>query len=87
MEAHGITNINADHAASHMGKAQGIITLIRSIPYYARKRVNVLPQDILMKYGVSTEAVFQSKLNKDFQNVIYDIASYGKLHVDAVNIT
>ncbi|XP_043257469.1 NADH dehydrogenase (ubiquinone) complex I, assembly factor 6 [Colletes gigas] len=83
LEAHGIKNINADHAASHMGKAQGIITLIRSIPYNARNRVNMLPEDILMKYGVSTEAVFQGQPSKDFQNVIYDVASYGKLHLDA----
>lgn len=25
LQAHGITDINADHAASHMGKAHGIV--------------------------------------------------------------
>ncbi|XP_054009620.1 NADH dehydrogenase (ubiquinone) complex I, assembly factor 6 [Hylaeus anthracinus] len=83
LEAHGITNINADHVASHMGKAHGIVNLIRSIPYNAKKRVNMLPQDILMKYGVSTEAVFQGEPSKDLKNVIFDIASCGKLHLDA----
>lgn len=86
MEAHGITNINADHAASHMGKAHGIINLIRSIPYNANKRVNMLPQDILLKYGVSTEAVLQGQSSKDLKDAIYDIASCGKLHLDAVSI-
>ncbi|KOC66745.1 NADH dehydrogenase (ubiquinone) complex I, assembly factor 6 [Habropoda laboriosa] len=83
LEAHGVTNINADHAASHMGKAHGIINLIRSVPYNASKRINMLPQDILMKHGVSTEAVLQGQSSKELQNVIYDVASYGKLHLDA----
>ncbi|OAD56659.1 NADH dehydrogenase (ubiquinone) complex I, assembly factor 6 [Eufriesea mexicana] len=83
LQAHGITDINADHAASHMGKAHGIVNLIRSIPYNIRKRTNMLPQDILMKYNISTEAILQGQSSKDFQNVIFDIASCGKLHLDA----
>lgn len=86
LQAYGVTNIDADHAASHMGKAHGIVNLIRSVPYNASKRVNMLPQDILMKHNVSTEAVLQGQSSKDLQNVIYDIASYGKLHLDAVSI-
>lgn len=82
-----MANVNADHAASHMGKAHGIVTLIRSIPYNAKKRVNTLPEDILMKYGVSTEAVFQGESGKDLKNVIYDVASCGKQHLDMVNIS
>ncbi|CAK9822054.1 NADH dehydrogenase (ubiquinone) complex I, assembly factor 6 [Anthophora retusa] len=84
LEAHGVTNINADHAASHMGKAHGIINLMRSVRYSAAKRINMLPQDILMKYGVSTEAVLQGQSSKELQNVIYDVASYAKLHLDTV---
>ncbi|CAK9814618.1 NADH dehydrogenase (ubiquinone) complex I, assembly factor 6 [Anthophora quadrimaculata] len=84
LEAHGVTNINADHAASHMGKAHGIINLMRSVRYSAAKRINMLPEDILMKYGVSTEAVLQGQSSKELQNVIYDVASYAKLHLDTV---
>ncbi|XP_015435195.1 PREDICTED: NADH dehydrogenase (ubiquinone) complex I, assembly factor 6 [Dufourea novaeangliae] len=82
LEAHNITDINADHAASHMGKAHGIINLIRSIPHNARDRVNMLPQDTLMRHNVSTEAIFQGQMNQGLQNVIYDITSCGKLHLD-----
>ncbi|XP_076749962.1 NADH dehydrogenase (ubiquinone) complex I, assembly factor 6 homolog sicily [Xylocopa sonorina] len=83
LQAHGVNNINADHAASHMGKAQGIVNLIRSVPHNSRRRVNMLPQDILMKHSVSTEAILQGQSSKNLQNVIYDVASYGKLHLDA----
>lgn len=85
LQAHGVNNINADHAASHLGKAHGIVNLLRSIPYNASKRVNMLPQDILMKHSVSTEAVLQGQSSKNLQDVIYDVASYGKLHLDAVS--
>ncbi|CAL7948936.1 unnamed protein product [Xylocopa violacea] len=83
LQAHNVNNINADHAASHMGKAQGIINLVRSVPHNSRRRVNMLPQDILMKHSVSTEAILQGQSSLDLQNVIYDVASYGKLHLDA----
>lgn len=83
LQAHGINDMNADHAASHLGKAHGIVNLIRSVPYNARRRVNMLPQDVLMKHNVSTEAVLQGSTSKDLQNVIYDVASCGKLHLDA----
>ncbi|XP_031848047.1 NADH dehydrogenase (ubiquinone) complex I, assembly factor 6 homolog sicily [Nomia melanderi] len=88
LEGHGITDVNADHAASHLGKAQGIINLIRSVPRNANIRVNMLPQDILMKHGVSTEAIFQGQTNQGLQDAIYDIASYGKQHLDmAISLT
>ncbi|XP_017886003.1 NADH dehydrogenase (ubiquinone) complex I, assembly factor 6 [Ceratina calcarata] len=83
LQAHGINDMNADHAASHLGKAHGIVNLVRSVPYNAMKRVNMLPQDILMKHSVSTEAVLQGSSSKNLENVIYDVASCGKLHLDA----
>ena len=83
LEAHSITNINADHVASHIGKAHGIINLLRSVPYNAKKRINMLPQDILMKHSVSTEAVLQSQSSKELKDVIHEVASHGKLHLDA----
>ncbi|XP_003704548.1 NADH dehydrogenase (ubiquinone) complex I, assembly factor 6 homolog sicily [Megachile rotundata] len=83
LQAHGIININADHAASHMGKAHGIVNILRSVPYNAKQRVNMLPQDILMKHSVSTESILQGDLSKNLKNVIYDVASQGKLHLDA----
>ncbi|KAK2588016.1 hypothetical protein KPH14_004090 [Odynerus spinipes] len=82
LEAHGIKNMNADHAASHLGKAHGIVTLIRSIPYNAQKRVVVLPQDILMKHSVSSEAVIQCVDGTALSDVVFEVASRAKQHLD-----
>ncbi|XP_076652025.1 NADH dehydrogenase (ubiquinone) complex I, assembly factor 6 homolog sicily [Halictus rubicundus] len=81
LEAHSIHSVKAVHAASHMGKAHGIINIIRSIPYNAKNRVNMMPQDILMKHGVSTEAIFQGEVSQNLKNAIYDITSFGTKHL------
>ncbi|CAG5097391.1 Similar to Ndufaf6: NADH dehydrogenase (ubiquinone) complex I [Cotesia congregata] len=49
LEVKDIKDVNVDHMASHLGKAQGIINLLRSVPYHAQRRNLVLPQDVLMQ--------------------------------------
>lgn len=86
LEAKGITNMNADHAASHFGKAHGLITLIRSIPYNARKRVMILPQDILLKNNLSSESVFQGQSTAKLNDAIFELSSCAKQHLNLVQI-
>lgn len=45
----GIKNIHADHAASHIGKALGLTTVLRAMPYHAQRRRLYLPLDIIVK--------------------------------------
>ena len=45
----GIKDVNADHAASHIGRAQGLATVLRAIPYNAQHRRVNLPLDIMAK--------------------------------------
>ena len=44
-----IKDVNADHAASHIGKAQGIVTILRASGYYRSRRQVLIPLDILMR--------------------------------------
>lgn len=44
----GLKDIHADHAASHIGKAQGIVTCLRATPYHSSRRKVYLPMDICM---------------------------------------
>lgn len=84
LEAQGTVNVNADHAASHFGKAHGLVTLIRSVPYNAHKRVMVLPQDILMRNSVSSESVFRGQLSVGFKDAIFHVASCANQHLQMV---
>jgi len=70
-----------------LGKAHGLVTLIRSIPYNARKRIMVLPQDILLKNSVSSESIFQAQSSIGLKDTIFDVASCAKQHLQMVFIT
>ncbi|XP_023249457.1 NADH dehydrogenase (ubiquinone) complex I, assembly factor 6 isoform X2 [Seriola lalandi dorsalis] len=48
LECLGLKNVHADHAASHIGKAQGIVTCLRATPYHSSRRKVYLPMDICM---------------------------------------
>lgn len=77
-------NVHADHAASHLGKAQGITNALRSI--YLQRNSNQylsIPQEILMKHGVSQERFFRSKPeDKGVENVVFDIATVAHQHLE-----
>ena len=43
--------MSADHAASHVGKAEGVMTLLRATAYHWTKRNVLLPMDIIERVG------------------------------------
>lgn len=49
LEALGVRDVHADHAASHIGKAMGIATLLRALPVHARLGQQYLPTELLAK--------------------------------------
>nr|XP_044999548.1 NADH dehydrogenase (ubiquinone) complex I, assembly factor 6 isoform X1 [Jaculus jaculus] len=81
LEILGVKDLHADHAASHIGKAQGIVTCLRATPYHGSRRKVFLPMDICMLHGVSQEDILRRNQNKNVRDVIYDIASQAHLHL------
>ncbi|XP_053093450.1 NADH dehydrogenase (ubiquinone) complex I, assembly factor 6 isoform X2 [Pangasianodon hypophthalmus] len=55
LETLGVKDVHADHAASHIGKAQGIVTCLRATPYHSQKRRVYLPMDICMLTKLKAE--------------------------------
>jgi len=47
------------HAASHLGAAQTLTTLLRALAYHGRHGQMVIPAEITAKHGVSQEEVFR----------------------------
>ncbi|KAJ9589879.1 hypothetical protein L9F63_016997 [Diploptera punctata] len=82
LEASGVENIHADHVASHLGKAHGITNIIRSVPHNAPRQIISLPQDILLQHNVAHEAIFRARVTKEFKDVVFDVASRAKTHLD-----
>ena len=81
----GVENVHADHAFSHLGKAQGLTNLIRSVPYYAQRRLVILPQEVLAKHKVSHESVFRGGRDKPSRDVIFDVACRAHSHINKVS--
>ena len=84
LEANGTKDLHVDHVASHLGKAHGIVTFIRSVPHHAQKRECILPLDILMKHSVPMESIFRGEMSKGLNDVVFEISSRAKLHLDKV---
>ncbi|XP_070574973.1 NADH dehydrogenase (ubiquinone) complex I, assembly factor 6-like isoform X3 [Ptychodera flava] len=82
LESLGLQNVHADHAASHIGKSQGIVTLLRATPYHASKRKVYLPMEILIQHGVAEEQIIRGRVDQKLKDVVYDIASQGHMQLE-----
>ncbi|KAH9638703.1 hypothetical protein HF086_013975 [Spodoptera exigua] len=78
----GLKDVHADHAASHLGKAQGITNILRSVHVSSRQKVVFLPMDILMKYQLSQENVLRCTDSEQMRNAVFEIASRANSHLD-----
>ena len=45
----GIKQVDTDHAASHIGKAESIVTILRASSYHRMRRCVFIPMDILAR--------------------------------------
>lgn len=83
LEALNCKNVNADHAASHLGKAQGITNLLRSV-YLQRSTQHLpIPQELLIRHGISQERFLRNKANdKAVEDVVFDIATLANQHLE-----
>ncbi|XP_077071065.1 NADH dehydrogenase (ubiquinone) complex I, assembly factor 6 isoform X2 [Siphateles boraxobius] len=81
LETLGVTNVHADHAASHIGKAKGILTCLRATPYNSSRRKVYLPMDICMLHGASQEDFIRGSRDQNVRDVVYDIASQAHVHL------
>ncbi|XP_055020223.1 NADH dehydrogenase (ubiquinone) complex I, assembly factor 6 isoform X1 [Boleophthalmus pectinirostris] len=81
LEALGVKNVHADHAASHLGKAQGIVTCLRATPYHSTRRRVYLPMDLCLKHGASQEEFIRGSRENSVRDVVFDIASQAHAHL------
>ncbi|KAJ3339723.1 NADH dehydrogenase (ubiquinone) complex I, assembly factor 6 [Gonapodya sp. JEL0774] len=58
----GVISLQADHAASHLGKALGIATVLRGAAWQARDRRWYLPAEVMAKVGVLNIALSSMNL-------------------------
>lgn len=89
LKINGVEDLNADHAASHLGKAQGIANMLRTLAALKSTQnrgmaaIPPIPQEILLKHGCSYEQILRQRGNDvAVQNCIFDLASVAKIHLE-----
>lgn len=88
----GVNDLNADHAASHLGKAQGITNMLRTLSAMSNKQgrsvsglgaIPPIPQEILMKHGCSYERILRQRADDvAVQNCVFDVAGAANIHLE-----
>lgn len=77
----GVKNMTVDHAVSHLGKCQGIVNVIRGIPYNTKLKRILIPQDILLKNKVSYENIIRNSSEQNVRDAVYEMASRANNHL------
>ncbi|KAM9805217.1 NADH dehydrogenase (ubiquinone) complex I, assembly factor 6 isoform X1 [Syngnathus typhle] len=82
LESLGIKDVHADHAASHVGKAHGIVTCLRATPHHSVRRRVYLPVDICILHRASQEDFIRGSREQNIRDVVYDVASQAHVHLE-----
>jgi NADH dehydrogenase [ubiquinone] 1 alpha subcomplex assembly factor 6 len=84
LEYCGIKDLEADHVASHVGKALGIVAFIKSAVPLGRKGLDSgIPMSLLSKAGISQESLKQDGIwsEEKLRNCIHDMADTAYSHL------
>ncbi|KAA8522269.1 hypothetical protein F0562_012942 [Nyssa sinensis] len=87
LQAGGIRSTAADHAASHIGKASGLLLLLKSLPYHLNRhrQFSYVPAKVATKHGLSNDIGGQAEIRMDFReglsNAVFEMASVANAHL------
>jgi len=96
LESNNVRHVQADHAASHLGKALGFVNGLRAVNADPERNVNILPLELLVHHRVSQEDVVRSALaqrrgrnlgdvgdlQKRMRDLTFDLASQAHVHLE-----
>jgi NADH dehydrogenase [ubiquinone] 1 alpha subcomplex assembly factor 6 len=83
LAAAGVKDSSADHAASHLGKAVGIATVLKGTLHHSSQRRSYLPLDLCAKHGLSQEALYSGRPSEGARDVALEVASAARGHLQA----
>lgn len=82
LEACGIQDLHLDHAASHLGKAGGLVLCLRAAAPLALIQHQVdFPMDILNQHNLSQQDIIRGKDTQQIRDATYDLASIAHFHL------
>lgn len=85
LESLGIQSTPLDHIGSHIGKATGIVSILRGIPYNVRHPSTpsvVLPLDVMAAHDVSQESVLRlGPEAPGLKDAVFEVATRANDHM------
>ncbi|GLT78358.1 hypothetical protein SLA2020_498970 [Shorea laevis] len=87
LQAGGIMSTAADHAASHVGKASGLLLLLKSLPYHAsrNRHFSYIPAKVAMKHRLLVKEGGHSEIHLDSReglcDAVFEMASVANSHL------
>ncbi|GAB4857039.1 hypothetical protein Ancab_014949 [Ancistrocladus abbreviatus] len=87
LQAGGVRSTAADHAASHIGKASGLLLLLRSLPYHTSRHRHFayIPSKLAAKHGLLIQQGGQTEIRMDNHeglcDAVFEIASVANAHL------
>lgn len=86
LQSGGIVSTAADHAASHIGKASGILLLLKSLPYHAghNRHFSYIPREIASKHGLIVKQGQEERWldsREGLCEAVYEMASVANAHL------
>lgn len=87
LQAGGIRSVDADHAASHVGKASGLSLLLKALPYHAsrNRHFSYIPTKVAEKHGLLVKERGRSEISLDsregLSDAVYEMASVANSHL------
>ncbi|KAJ4712830.1 NADH dehydrogenase (Ubiquinone) complex I, assembly factor 6 [Melia azedarach] len=87
LQAGGIKSTAADHAASHIGKASGLLLLLKSLPYHASRNqhFSYIPAKVAAKHGLLVEEGGRKEIRLDSReglcDAVFEMASVANVHL------
>ncbi|KAF9046567.1 isoprenoid synthase domain-containing protein [Panaeolus papilionaceus] len=77
-----VPSSDVSHAASHLGTAQTFSTLLRALPYHAKKGQMIIPAELTAKHGVNQEEVFRyGPEAPGLESAVFDFATIAHDHL------
>ncbi len=78
-----VSDSTVSHAASHLGIAQTLTTLLRALPYHAINGRMVVPAEITAKHGVVQEDVFRKGSGaRGIDEAVFELATLANDHLN-----
>lgn len=85
LQAGGIQSTIADHAASHIGKASGLLLLLKALPHHVSKqgRIPYIPASIAEECGLLTREGGRSevRMGDELPDAVFKVASVADAHL------